>query len=385
MSHHKWIFLISITVLLLTGCWDTINIEDRGFIVGSAIDLAEDDPDDPIYSITNQFVLPQSFINPAEQASDQKAFDNITGKGQAVSRVNEEMSANSSKTPYFGHIKMLIISEELAKQEGTLINLLDHYIRDVKIRRGTHLIVSKGDAKEVLGFQQPEGDLPAINLMQLLDNSSDRSGFFQPLVLGEVQEHFINNRSFILPYFTIDDQLKWSSGAVYQGPEEKIVGLINGKELQGLDIFSGKGIQSIIDFKYKKDTFALKNIRIKRKLSIDTTNIDKLKIKNKLSLEGVINESYSKENFLNPKELRKVEKSVSKDIEELLFKVTDKAQQELNADIFNIWRQLETKHYDTWKKVKNDWESGENYFSKADFDIEVNTDIYSTGTTNKTD
>src|SRR5699024_6071807 len=106
---------------------------------------------------------------------------------------------------------------------------------------------------------------------------------------------------------------------------------------------------------------------IKRKLSIDTTNIDKLKIKNKLSLEGVINESYSKENFLNTKELRKVEKSVSKDIEELLFKVTDKAQQELNADIFNIWRQLETKHYDTLKKVKNDWESGENYFSKADF------------------
>src|SRR5699024_6227318 len=114
MSEHKWIFLISITVLLLTRFWDTINIEDRGFIVGSAIDLAEDDTDDPIYSITNQFVLPQSFINPAEQASDQKAFENITGKGRSVSRVNEEMSANSSKTPYFGHIKMLIISEELA-------------------------------------------------------------------------------------------------------------------------------------------------------------------------------------------------------------------------------------------------------------------------------
>src|SRR5699024_12189069 len=110
----------------------------------------------------------------------------------------------------------------------------------------------------------------------------------------------------------------------------------------------------------------------------DTTNIDKLKIKNKLSLEGVINESYSKENFLNPKELRKVEKSVSKDIEELLFKVTDKEQQELNTDIFNIWEHLEKKHYDTWEKIKNNRESGENYFSKANLDIKVNTDIYST-------
>src|SRR5699024_11709344 len=139
----------SITVILLTGCWDTINIEDRGFIVGSAIDLAEDDPDDPIYSITNQFVLPQSFINPAEQASDQKAFDNITGKGRSVSRGNEEMSANSSKTHYYGDIKMLIISEELAKIDETLISLLDHYIRSVKISHDKHHIVAIWHAKEL--------------------------------------------------------------------------------------------------------------------------------------------------------------------------------------------------------------------------------------------
>src|SRR5699024_7108844 len=241
------------------------------------------------YSITNQFVLPQSFINPAEQASDQKAFDNITGKGRSVSRVNEEMSANSSKTPYFGHIKMLIISEELAKQEGTLINLLDHYIRDVKIRRGTNLIVSKGDAKEVLGFQQPEGDLPAINLMQLLDNSSDRSGFFQPLVLGEVQEHFINNRSFILPYFTVDDQLKRAAGARCPGPEENMVGVSTRKERQELDRSSGKGSHSITGRKYKKENHGVQQIRTKRQLSICITTINKLKIKNKISLEGVIN------------------------------------------------------------------------------------------------
>src|SRR5699024_4796836 len=147
--------------------------------------------------------------NPAEQASDQKAFDNITGKGRSVSRVNEEMSANSSKTPYIEHIKMLIISEELAKQEGTLINLLDHYIRNVKIRRDTKLNVSKANAKEVIGIQQPERNIPAINLMQLINNSNDRTGCFQLIVLREVQEHFINNHGFILPYFTVDDKLKW--------------------------------------------------------------------------------------------------------------------------------------------------------------------------------
>lgn len=385
MGQHKWIFLMSITVLLLTGCWDTINIEDRGFIIGSAIDLEEDDPEDPMYSITNQFVLPQSFVNPAEAASDQKAFDNITVKGHGVSRVNNEMSALSSKTPYFGHMKMLIISEELAKQKGTLTNLLDHYIRDVKIRRGAQIVVSKDSAKSMLDFQQPENDLPALNIKQLLEHGSEKSGFFKPLVIGDVEEHFMSNRSFILPYFTIKDQLEWTAAAVYQGPEKKMVGLINEKELQGLDIYSGNGIQRIIDFKYKDDTFGLEIVRIKRKKSIDTSNVDNLKIKNKISLEAIITESYNKENFLNPDELKDVEKAASKKIEKAILKTTDKAQKELNADIFNVWREMETKHNDTWEKMKDDWESGENYFSKADFDIEVNTSIYSTGTTNKTD
>src|SRR5699024_7359882 len=225
---------------------------------------------------------------------------------------------------------------------------------------------------------------PALNIKQLLEHGSDKSGFFKPLVIGDVQEHFINNRSFILPYFTIKDQLEWTAAAVYQGPEKKMVGLLNEKELQGLDIYSGNGIQRIIDFKYKNDTFGLKIVRIKRKKSIDTTNIDNLKIKNKISLEAIITESYNKENFLNPNELKRVEEAASKKIEKSILKITDKAQEELNADIFDIWSEMETKHNNTWNRLKDDWESGENYFSKADFDIEVNTNIYSTGTINKT-
>src|SRR5699024_6614748 len=216
----------------------------------------------------------QRFVNPAETSSDQKAFDNITRKVHGVTRVNNEMPDLSSKTSHIENMKMLIISEDLAKQKGTLINLLDHYIRDVKIRRGAQVVVSKDSAKSMLDFQQPENDLPALNIKQLLEHGSDKSGFFKPLVIGDVQEHFINNRSFILPYFTIKDQIEWTAATVYQRTENKMVCLINEKELQGLHIYSGNVIQKIIDFKYKNDTFGQKIVRIKRKKSIDTTNIN---------------------------------------------------------------------------------------------------------------
>src|SRR5699024_12681283 len=106
-----------------------------------------------ITATTYQCVHRQSFVKQAETYSDQKPFDNITAKGPGVSRVNNEMSDHSSKTPHFRHMKMLIISEDLAKQKGTLINLLYHYIRNEKIHRGAQLVVSKDSAKSMLDFQ----------------------------------------------------------------------------------------------------------------------------------------------------------------------------------------------------------------------------------------
>jgi len=41
MTKHKGLYILCLLPFLLTGCWDSINIEDRGFIVGLLIDLKD--------------------------------------------------------------------------------------------------------------------------------------------------------------------------------------------------------------------------------------------------------------------------------------------------------------------------------------------------------
>jgi spore germination protein len=43
MSRFKFcITVLGVFFVFLTGCWDYVEIEDRGFILGVAIDLAEE-------------------------------------------------------------------------------------------------------------------------------------------------------------------------------------------------------------------------------------------------------------------------------------------------------------------------------------------------------
>lgn len=49
--------LLLCLALFATGCWDRVEIEERGFVVGAGIDVAGEDDADK-YILTFQFVIP---------------------------------------------------------------------------------------------------------------------------------------------------------------------------------------------------------------------------------------------------------------------------------------------------------------------------------------
>lgn len=372
---------------MLSGCWDVINIEDRGFIIGSAIDL-EDGTDDkkPEFKVTNQMVIPAGITSPTHGGGgNQKAFLNFTSKGRSVYRIDEEISALSSKTPFYEHLALLIISEDVAKIEHVFSNLLDTYIRDVNMRRGIKVIVSKGDAKKLLDFQPQEDKLPAIHIDQLLEHSSKQVGFLKPRRVGDIEEYHLRQVSYILPLLSVDENIEHKAGAIFHGLQDKMVGTFNEDEMQGFELMKTAAIEKVIDFTYKDHIFTLEVNNSKNKISVDPSNIDEIKITVDINIDGIIKESFGKIDVSNPSELKAIQKAVSEKVKSSIDHTIKMGQDELGADVFGIWQILETKHYDVWKKVRNDWEKGEYYYRKATFEVNVKTDIYSIGTSDKTD
>src|SRR5699024_2548974 len=146
MFKFKAICMCCFMLFFLTGCWDSINIEKRGFVIGTGIDLAESDGEQTIYTVTDQFVLPQSFGNSTESTNDNQAFLNITNQGSSIYKADEQTPATSSKTPYYEHLKVVIVSDKLATSSSQMNQLMDRYIRDISIRRGIKVVIAKDDA-----------------------------------------------------------------------------------------------------------------------------------------------------------------------------------------------------------------------------------------------
>lgn len=372
-------------LFLLSGCWDSINLEDRGFVVGTIIDLEDSSGTYPVFKVTNQFVIPSGVGSPvAEQGGGSgTAFINLTESGTSIHRVNNRISAKTSKSPFYEHLSVLIVSERIAQKKHLLTNLLDTYIRNVNLRRGVKVIVAKGKPEKLFEFKTPEDKLSAVHIDQLLEKTNKERGFFEATTIGNLEEYHLRGNSYVLPLLEVTDEIEYQAGAVFNGPEDKMVGTFNLEEMRGLELIDGVSEGKVSEFTYKDHKFAYEIIRMDSNISVDVQNINEINVTIDIELDGEIKEAYGAEDFFKTGEIDALQNAIAQNIEKTIESTIQKAQQELNTDVFKVWQQLETKHYDKWQQIKDSWEEGKNYFSEVAFDINVGADIHSIGTTNK--
>src|SRR5690625_3939577 len=117
-------------ILLLTGCWDQVNIEDRGFVAGIAIDQSDDKTSDyNQITVMNQFVLPAKIGDIEKGGGEENPFTNLSASGYSLSQIGQELSSLTARQPFYEHLKVIVFSEELAREPGVFESLVDVFIR----------------------------------------------------------------------------------------------------------------------------------------------------------------------------------------------------------------------------------------------------------------
>lgn len=165
MNCYGCLIAIFLTLtLFLTGCWDRVEIEERGFVVGAGIDLAEDEEAEKgQYRLTFQFVIPgglQAKEGGGKGARD-AAYFNLSSSANTMFTAARDMSFLTSRSPYLQHLRMILISEELA-EKGELANSLDLFLRDHEMRRATKIMVTEGEARQLLDTNPKNEKLPVM-------------------------------------------------------------------------------------------------------------------------------------------------------------------------------------------------------------------------------
>ncbi len=324
--------------------------------------------------------------NPGQSGGgkEQQAYENLSVTGQSAFQISREMLSLTNLIPNYEHLKILIVSSEIASEPEYFSSVLDSFIRDHEIRKGIRVMVADGDAKDLFDIQTNTEDLPAFFIDTILENNIKSLELIDPVTIGTVHRYLLNDNSYLMPLLTLNEgNLAYRDVAVFDGKSDQQVGTMKTDAIQGYKLIKGNMTNGAITFYIdnKLMIYELKNA--KSTIKINTTNPQQIEISIAIDTEGSIGEMYGSKSLLDQSYISEIENSINKKIEQLVNNTLEIAQNELQVDFLGFRSIMKQRHYDDWKKIDKNWEKGELLFSKSKVDVTAHTMVRNIGSSDK--
>lgn len=368
------------SILFLTGCWDQLEIEERGFVVGVAIDLIEE-KDDYEVEITSQFVIPGGIGAPTQEAQgNQDPYMNFSLRGESLFSISREMRKSTNFVPFYQHLKVIILSEDVVEKPHLFTNMMDVFIRDHDMRRSVKLVITEGKAKKLLATNQPESPLPAIYINRLLDTNVMNNTAVEPVIIGDLHGDLLVEKSFVVPKIELmGEHIIYQELGVFHGERNQLIGILNPQETKGLNFITQQSEEGILELDIDGAATTVEIIEYRSNTEIKGEDKENLQAESTVKVTANIVESFGTESVLTEEYIVKVEEQTKETVEGLMQLAVDRVQKEMQTDVLGMADILYRKKYDLWKEVEGNWDRGENYFSQMDINVSADVKIERVG------
>lgn len=382
-----------LAILPLAGCWDRIELEQRGFVTGIAIDAGVQREEDkkpgtkqPL-RVTFQEVIPAGLKQTGQSGGSLAgdAYFNITLEGNSILSVIAKMSVMTSRTPFFEHLKIVVISEAVARTEYGFANMLDYFLRNNDARRSVAIMISKGEAKQALDTL-PQGEKTPVTFIQSISKNQDSFRMVPETRIGDIHEFLLKKQSFIVQMVTEKDRfISLVGAAVMNGTKNNLSGFLDEQETEGYN-FLRRGIsEGVIEVSVNDSLLVYKVEEIRRRIKTDLSDPGHIRFTIELDVEGSLLESYERLNYLSDDVLASLHENIEKAILHLTDQTIKKSQKVLKKDILGLGNHLEEHHPKLWKSLYENWDSGINHYSRSDIEVIVKPQIRRIGSINNSE
>lgn len=383
MLPRKILFTLCLgcTLSLLTGCWDRVEINQRGFVVGVAIDKPETDNSKNLYKGTYQMIVPGGLKQSSGSSSGQsnsinphagQAYFNISTTENSMPAIAAKISGRTSRSPYFEHLRIIIISSEVAKSKANLPNILDFFLRNSEMRRGVQILIADGKASDILSVF-PNNESTPIDYISSIAKNNQKTNFMLPESrIGDVHEFLIKHESFVLQTIKKEDGgVTLNGSALFDGSSKQFLGFLTGEETQGLNFITKRVKGGIIESNIDDQTVGFKVERSNRKFYVQQTSPGHMKFTIKIIAEGTLDKSITNVDPSDGKTLETLEKSLEDKLTSTTNKTIKKLQHSYKKDALGLGPYLFQDHNKMWKPIAENWDTGENLFTQAEVDVQV--------------
>ncbi|MBO7747630.1 Ger(x)C family spore germination protein [Paenibacillus sp. MWE-103] len=384
-------------LLALTGCWDRVEIDKRGFVVGVAIDKAKggqnkDRSRSPgsLISGTFQFIVPaglkSSSGSSGRDSNAGRSYFNIGVEESSVAALTAKTAARTSRSPYYEHLKLILISEDIARDDSKFSDALDFFLRGKEMRRDMHVLIAAGKAREILNVRPYNENYPVAYLESTIANTMKTNYMLKSSRLGDIHEHLLRDQSFTIQLVRKrGDGIALTGAALFDGTEHRLIGELNGETTQGLNFLTGQIKGGVIETAYKNTAITAELERAVRKIKLTGGDGRRMKFTIAVEAEGTMVKSVKNLDLNDPAVFRGIERQFEDEIRRVAGKTLQTLQHKYKKDVIGLNRFLYQNHYRAWKRVAPDWERGANLFAAADIEVTVRMNIRRIGDINESE
>ncbi len=371
--------LIFFITFLTTGCWNYIGLNEMTVVSGVAIDKYD-----------NNYTLSFEIYNLQKTAVGEPIKSEIIeSTGETIFEAVRNAKKRTSNKLYFAQAKIIIVSEQIAKEEG-INSVIDWFTRDPEIRETLQLVVSQEkSAVELLKADKLTSTTVSTDIQNIVEKDQKITSSSENKQLYKIFNILSSDGiSLTLPAVHMvenDDKKVCELNGVAIFKADRLVNYLTSEETKYYILAKDKlkGGIITINTKIKDSDTDLQNISLEIKSSASSQKYisqekNNIKIKISTTTEVTLGEFKELNQKLTNKDLVKLEKEAAKIVKERIENVISKIQIDYDTDIMGFGRLLYRNNPKEWEKLKNTFDEE---FKNIEVIVESKIKILNTGFT----
>ncbi|WP_372631281.1 Ger(x)C family spore germination protein [Cohnella sp.] len=384
-------------ILLLTGCWDRLEIEERAVVLGISVDTAPPGaakregeishtaegfpvPDVHMIRVSVQIALPGKIpLGPGESGGGGKGSEQtvwvVGAEGHTVDDAIMNLQQQISGKLFFGHLRVIVVSEDIARRGMQNIN--DYFHRNPEVRRMAWMMICKGKAEKLMNAAPELERVPALYLMSTMDNA---------VKLGKFPENYVGmywsnsakqGQEGYLPYVELKKHQNIEVSGVAYFKDDKLEGMTKPFQVAAYMSIMGMnpaGYRGVVKIGGASDSVMVyatsRRSTIKVRMQ-DGEPIVNVSIFTEVNLEEKINDQITIKDSASLIQIEEQnKKSLQKETKALILEM-----QEKGADIFGFGEYVRAKKPGYWNArigSKSKWQRA---FKELRIEVEVDSKI----------
>lgn len=360
----KYTCLSLVIPMLLTGCWDSMEINNRSVILEFCLDKTKGYKEDPTKPLDRQerYEMTYSIPDMAKLSGTESLAENmktiISIKAPTIGSGIDDLETKTRNTVSFSHVKALLVGEGLLRDGKLFKEGLDAISRDMLLARNVPLLAVEDMASRTAYLENTQHPIVGLYILNYFNNKERPISYFKHQLLGNFIRETQDTGVSTMPVFNIkeENEIDISGGVVMKDYE--LVDYLTKEEVRGQLFVEGKIKDSPVVIKYENDylTYVVRNQ--KSKIKFEPT-ADGLVCNIEITADGDLSEyvSMPNNNIFNKQSIEEIRQLLEKEIDRQVQLTIDKSKI-ISTDFLQIGLELYRYHPKWWVNYAQGWQEG---------------------------